>query len=283
MVRIRQRAKLLVTLLVVVVGVLPTQASQLMKTLLSVTAPPVLTYSGTTSGTVDLQGDPYATFVTAGTWTITVNRSVNGTVTAISGGGGGAGTGDGVHGGAGGGSGAAERGQTLTLYAGKTYTLVVGVGGWSSGAIQGGLTSFENTTDGITLVLLQGAGTPAFDVYTPLSAAVATTASSPINGAVGGTGGNTGNGGDGGDTAYAGGGGGGGNGIDGSTGGHGGSGASGAGNPSGAGYGGSGAGRSWNGSSVISGRGGGGAPASGGANGGQGTAGGFEFSFTGVA
>lgn len=196
------------------------------------TGPPIITYSGTTSGILDLNSGPLQ-LLTAGTWTIMVSFPINVRVAMISGGGGG-GTDTGGNGAAGGGGGAYVTNQTFTLVPGRTYTVVVGAGtgnapSGSPGA-NGGNSTFVDTTGALTLLSLSGghggnlgvvgaAGTVVVGTGTPGVAGHARVppdggaggdSGAGSGGGVGGSGGGTG--GPGGDATANGGGGGGGNG-----------------------------------------------------------------------
>lgn len=145
----------------------PTDLLILLRNPITISGQALVTWTGTTSGSQNLQSATTLAFTSAGTYSITVNTAMTLTFKG-SAAGGGANSGSGnINGGAGGGGGATTTGTTVALVPAKTYTLIVGAGGAGGAAINGvgfsagvngGVTTFVNTTDAVTLVSLAGGG-----------------------------------------------------------------------------------------------------------------------------
>ncbi len=167
-------------------------AIEVAATISSITlASPVLTWTGTTSGAINLLGVS-TLYWGPGTYSVSVNRTCTLTCVAIAGGAGGGGSVDATNGGGGGGSGGVTGGTTVVLTNGKVYTMVVGAAG-SAGANgvdggNGGNTTLVNTTDTVNLVVIGGGSGVNTHFSNGGGAGTATTGSNLFTGQPGGAG-----------------------------------------------------------------------------------------------
>lgn len=121
---------------------------------------PVVAFTGTSSGSVNLATTAYKVFTT-GTYGVTASQIMTVLVRASADGGGGCGRTVGPPGDGAGGSGASDTvGETVTLYPGKSYSIVVGAGGFGGGTgLSGGNgtgTYVANVTDASYVLFLNG-------------------------------------------------------------------------------------------------------------------------------
>lgn len=136
----------------------------------------ILTYTGSTSGSLVATSGSSLEFGSGGSWTVTVSGSVILSADAVGGGGGGGGhsyqnvssNGGGISG-SGGGGGAVSRGTTVTLLPGISYSFVVGSGGaggyGATGAAGGATYIYNGSSYSILCYGGQPGGAPGYNQY----------------------------------------------------------------------------------------------------------------------